>query len=296
MRQLAILAVLAVGAAHGRAEDLPLLGLSHVGIRTSDMGKARAFYAGVLGLDEAFPSWFKVNDRQFIEIIPGLRPEDVIPMTHIAMYTDQIEKLRKMIGQRGIAASEVAKKPDGTLSFTIHQLPGQRLEFLEFVEYMPDSAPDKTAGKFPGSRRISTHLEHAGIVTTDVEAAGEFYIGKLGFRETWRRQNEAGRVALIHLRMPGGSGDYVELSNLSGNPNLTRARAGTAAHCSLEVPEIKAAYAETVQRGESKDRKPPRFGLDLRWQFNLFDPDGTRVECMQPRDPAAKLAPVAIAP
>ena len=27
----------------------------------------------------------------------------------------------------------------------------------------------------------------------------------------------------------------------------------------------------------------PRFGLDQRWQFNLFDPDGTRAECMQPK-------------
>ena len=56
-----------------------------------------------------------------------------------------------------------------------------------------------------------------------------------------------------------------------------------AAHCSLEVPEIKAAYQTALDRG-AKDVKPTRFGLDLRWQFNLFDPDGTRVEFMQPRD------------
>jgi hypothetical protein len=90
-------------------------------------------------------------------------------------------------------------------------------------------------------------------------------------------------VSLIHLRMPGASGDYVELSNLSGTPNLARARAATAAHCSLEVPDVKAAYQTVLDRG-ARNLPPARFGLDLRWQFNLFDPDGTRVECMQPRD------------
>jgi hypothetical protein len=115
----------------------------------------------------------------------------------------------------------------------------------------------------------------------------------LGFKEMWRRVNEdTKRVALIHLRMPGPSGDYVELSNL-GDTQLARARAGMAAHCSLEVPDIKAAYQATLDRGQTKDRKEPRFGLDLRWQFNLFDPDGTRVELMQPRAKDAVLAPVA---
>ena len=281
------------------AEELPLRGLSHVGIRVSDLEKARAFYGGVIGLDEAFTTrkddgtvfvaCFKVNDRQFIEIFPGLKPDDIIPMTHIAIYTDQLEKLRQMFAARGIKPTEIRKGPrDGSLAFSIRDLPGQRLNRLEFIEYPPDSLQSKVTGKFLSSRRISRHLEHAGIITTDVDAAYQFYVEKLGFRETWRRPNpDTGRVALIHLRIPGASGDYVELSNLSAVTNLMRARAGTAAHFSLEVPDIKTAYQQTIDRGETKDRKEPRFGLDMRWQFNLFDPDGTRVEFMQPRAPGA---------
>jgi catechol 2,3-dioxygenase-like lactoylglutathione lyase family enzyme len=300
MRQCIVIRILILAAllrAAAPAEELPLLGLSHVGIRVSDLAKARAFYGGVAGLDEAFTTknddgsiflvCFKVNDHQFIEIFPGLKPNDVIPMTHIAVYTDQIERLRQMIVARGIRASETRKGPrDGSLTFSIRDLPGQRLEFLEFIEYTPDSLQNKAIGKFLSSRRISTHLEHAEIVTTDVDSAYQFYVEKLGFRETWRRPNPAtGKVALIHLRMPGASGDYVELSNLSGVANITGARAGTAAHCSLEVPNIKTAFQQTIERGVTKDRKDPRYGLDLRWQFNLFDPDGTRVEFMQPKDP-----------
>ena len=84
-----------------------------------------------------------------------------------------------------------------------------------------------------------------------------------------------------------------------GNPELkgsgtfdSTARAGTAAHVSLEVPDVKVAYQQTLDRGMTQDRKPPRFGLDERRQFNLFDPDGTRVEFMQPRDPAKAGTPV----
>ncbi len=272
------------------AGDLPLLGLAHVGIRVSDLEKARAFYGGVLGLDEAFDiiradgvlvAYFKVNDRQFIEISPDLTPAQVIPMTHIAMYTDDIEKLHGMIASRGIAATGIEKS-----SFSLRALPGQRMQYLEFLQYQPDSPQVRSAGKFLGKRRLSTHLEHAGIVTTGVDAAYKFYVDTLGFTETWHRSR-----MLFHLRMPGGGKDYIELSNLEGVANLTRARAGTSAHCSLEVPDIQAAYREVQARGV-KDLKPPRFGFDERWQFNLFDPDGTRVELMQPRDPAKAGTPV----
>ena len=170
---------------------------------------------------------------------------------------------------------------DGNLSCTIRELPGQNLKFLEFVQYLPDSLHSKAVGKALGAQRISTRLEHAGIIATDYEAAKKFYVEKLGFRETWSRKQENGQPFLIHLRMPGPSGDYVELSN-KPKP-LARPAAGMAAHFSLTVPDIKAAYQLTIDRGMTKDRKEPRFGQDERWQFNLFDPDGTRVECMQPK-------------
>lgn len=300
--RLFLLLALTVGTAAG--DDLPLMGLAHVGIRVSDLDSARAFYSGVLGFENAFTTqnddgsvfvaYMKVNDHQFIELFPGLKSEDTIPMTHIAMWTEDLNKTREMMIARGLSPTEIHKGPrDHNLSFSLRQLPGQNLVFLEFVEYMPDSLHMMSKGKALGAKRLSTHLEHAGIITTDLDKALKFYVDQLGFRETWHRVNEdTKRVMLIHLRMPGPSGDYVELSNQSGNAKLTRARAGMAAHCSLEVPDIKTAYHATLDRGVTKDRKEPRFGLDLRWQFNLFDPDGTRVELMQPRDKNAVLPPV----
>jgi hypothetical protein len=58
---------------------------------------------------------------------------------------------------------------------------------------------------------------------------------------------------------------------------------------------VRGRVHTLLARGQTKDRKVPRIGLDLRWQFNLFDPDGTRVELMQPRDKNAVLRPVVYA-
>jgi len=58
------------------AAELPLIGIASVGFRVCDMERARGFYTGVLGSEEAFQipgeggaaaiHFFKVNDSQFV--------------------------------------------------------------------------------------------------------------------------------------------------------------------------------------------------------------------------------------
>jgi len=62
-------------------ERPPIIGVSHIGVRTDNLAAARKFYTGVLGLSEAFSlddppgkmplTYFKVNDHQFIEVFPS---------------------------------------------------------------------------------------------------------------------------------------------------------------------------------------------------------------------------------
>jgi lactoylglutathione lyase len=273
------------------AQELPLLGLAHVGFRVSDLDKAREFYQKVLGYEEAFDlkapdghialAYFKVNDNQFIEIFPGIPPGKTVMMTHVAFYTDDIDRLHKMMEDRGVSPGKINSGKDGNRNFGVRPPPGQNLEFLEFVQYMPDGWHRQSQGKALGERRISTHLEHAGIIATDFAAARHFFVDQMGFQIAWDYKKDGERTTLLHLRLPGPSGDYVEIGNPANPP--TGRWIGVAAHIALTVPDIQAAHQKVVEHGYTGDLKSPLFGADERWQLNLYDPNGTRVEFMSPK-------------
>jgi len=52
-------------------------------------------------------------------------------------------------------------------------------------------------------------------------------------------------------------------------------------HFALGVPDIQAAYKEVVGRGYEAEQ--PKIGRDGKWQLNLYDPDYTRAELMEPK-------------
>lgn len=289
MRLLIWLCLLAGTAA---AEDLPLLGLAHAGFRVGDLEQARAFYHGVLGYEEAFDlkapdghiglAYFKVNDYQFLEILPGIPAGKTVMMTHVAFYTDDIEKLHKMMEDRGIRVNKINTGKDGNRNFGVRPPPGQNLEFVEFTQYMPEGWHMQSKGKSLGEHRISTHLEHAGIIATDFETARRFFVDQMGFTVAWDYKKDGVRTQLLHLRLPGASGDYVEI----GNPLKPPAGRwiGVEAHIALTVPDIPVAYKKVQDLGYTNQFfKAPLFGADERWQLNLYDPYGTRVEFMSPK-------------
>ena len=274
-----------------RAAELPLTGIAHVGFAVSDLEKARAFYTGVLGYEQAFEikkpdgqiemAFFKVNDTQYIELSPGLPPGQDDRLTHIAMETSDVELLRQKIEQAGV---KVPPKPgrgrDGNQNFSVRDPDGHR---VEFVQYMPGSWHSNARGKFMSGKRISTHMLHLGITVQNLDAAMKFYRDIFGFQEIWRGGPTDNELRYINMRMPGApSGDYIEFMLHDKPP--TRQQLGSMHHLCLEVPDgtIQNAYRTAVERGASKDRSQPRIGRNGRWLMNLFDPDGTRTELMEP--------------
>jgi predicted enzyme related to lactoylglutathione lyase len=51
-------------------------------------------------------------------------------------------------------------------------------------------------------------------------------------------------------------------------------------HFAVGVPDIEAA-AYRVQKNGFTSTEEPKIGRDGKWQLNLYDPDGTRVELME---------------
>jgi catechol 2,3-dioxygenase-like lactoylglutathione lyase family enzyme len=272
------------------AEDLPIVGISHVNFAVTDLEKARLFYGGLLGYQPAFqfdkadgsgPSllFYKVNDNQFIEVSPGLKPDQDRRMSHVAFQTSDIEKLHKMLTDRGLNPSPIGQGKDGNKACRIKDPEGN---ILEFTQYLPAGMHAQARGKALSDRAISNHLLHAGIVIVDREGALKFYRDKMGFQEFWRGGRTDGDIRWINMRTPGSNGDYIELMLTEANPN--RQALGSMQHICLEVPDIQKAYATAKQRApEGMTIAEPKIGRNKKWQLNLFDPDGSRTELMEPR-------------
>ena len=284
------LGLLLVASSLLAAEELPITGLAHTAFKVADLAQARGYYTGMLGYQEAFQfkdaggavtmAFFKVNDDQFIEIIPGLKPGEDERLSHIAMSTSDIAKLHRMLLERGLQPGAVQQGRDGNRNFSIKDPDGQR---LEFVQYMPGSLHTNARGKFMDARRISDHMLHTGVLVANLDAAMAFYRDKLGFREIWRGGTAVDKLNWINMRMPGSSGDYLEFM-LHDKP-LTRGELGSKQHICLVVPEIQAPYRELLARGlPATERSKPKVGINKRWVMGLFDPDGTRTEVMEPKN------------
>lgn len=282
MRILPLLLVLGISA----AEELPIKGIAHLGFRVGDLEKARAFYTGILGYQEAFATkdaegkttmaFFKVNDEQYLELSPGSAPD--IRFTHYALATPDIEKLHRMLTARDLAPGKIQKGRDGNLNCSIKDPDGHR---LEFVEYRPGSLHTNARGKFTDARRVSDHIQHTGVTVANLDAAMAFYRDKLGFQEIWRGGPSETELKWINMRMPGPDGDYVEFMLHAQPP--TRAQYGSMHHICLLVPDIQAAHRKLLANGlAGEERNKPRKGRNNRWLLNVLDPDGTRTEVMEP--------------
>ncbi len=280
-----------------------ITGVAHIGIFAHDYEKSRAFYRDFLGFEEAYdlknsdgtPSmtFFKVNERQYIELFVEKEP-DTDRLNHISVETDDIDAMRDYLASRGLPVP--AKAGTGRIknrSFTIKDPDGHG---VEFVQYMPDGWTVREKGKHLPDSRISQRIAHVGVIVTDVPASMKFYKEILGFEETWRGSSTGTQLSWINLKVPDGK-DYVELMLYKDAPEPTKR--GTAHHLCLEVPSVATAVAELEAKPSRKQYSrtlEPKVGINRKRQVNLFDPDGTRTELMEPVTIDGKPTPPSTAP
>jgi lactoylglutathione lyase len=268
-----------------------LSGVAHMAVLVSDVDRARAFYRDLLGFQEPYDlknadgslnmTFFKVNEDQYIEVFPGLKPEQD-RLSHIAFSTDDAAGLRDFLAQRGVKVpAAVNRVRIGNTSFNVTDPDGHT---VEFTQYEPGGWTRREAGRFVGDRRISTRIMHVGILIGDAPAATQFYGDVLGLKEFWRGNSaNSPYVSWINMRLPG-SEDYVEYMLYSELP--APAQRGSQHHICLEVPDIDQALARLNANPARRLYTRPlevRTGINRRRQVNLFDPDGTRIELMESR-------------
>lgn len=267
-----------------------ILGIAHIALYVHDVDQARAFYKDLLGYDEPFHlsngdgslslAFIKINDRQYIELFPEKAPQ-TDRLNHISIEVDDAEAMRLYLSAQGVKVPEkVGKGRIGNTNFMITDPDGHG---VEVVQYEPGGWSMRDKGKMLDATRISQRIAHVGIAVGDLDAAMRFYGGVLGFQETWRGSRTNKVLDWVNLRVPDGQ-DYVEFMLYDQPPSLTQL--GTMHHLCLEVPDIERAKAELEQRPARKNYSRTldiRTGINRKRQLNLFDPDGTRSELMEPR-------------
>jgi lactoylglutathione lyase len=135
-----------------------------------------------------------------------------------------------------------------------------------------------------------------GILVGDLPASQKFYGDILGFKELWRGSKNGKQLSWVHDQVPNGK-DFIEFMLYSKLPAPDKR--GTAHHFCLEVPDIEKAKATLEQRASKIGYDKPmtiQTGINRKRQLNVYDPDGTRVELMEPNTVDGKPAPSSTAP
>jgi catechol 2,3-dioxygenase-like lactoylglutathione lyase family enzyme len=286
LRRLILCSLFAAAVVYSQTRP-PITGVAHIGLKTNDLAAARSFYGHDLGFEEAFtldkPSgglmltYFKVNDHQYIEVFPELKDDAEDRLSHICFETTNARQLRDYLAGRGVKVP-AALKPglDGNYSIMVADPDGHNVEFMEYV---PGSLHSRNFGKALPASRISDHIIHVGVTVQDREASDRFYKDILGFREFWHGGRTDESTDWIDMRVPDGT-DWLEYMLNVRNPS-PRTR-GVMNHLALGVPSVEAAHKTLTGRGVTT-REQPKIGRDGKWQLNLYDPNLTRAELMEPK-------------
>lgn len=298
-----VFAMSCCAAAAAQATRPNITGVAHISLWAHDYEASRAFYREFLGFDEPFSlknpdgspamTFFKVNDRQYIELSPEKQPK-TDRLNHYAIETTDAEAMRRYLLSRGVKVPErVPKGRIGNLNFMIQDPEGNN---IEIVQYPADGWTMREKGKHMPEKRVSKHMMHVGIVVTKLDAEMKFYTGVLGFRETWRGSSSGKTLSWINLKVPDGE-DYIEFMLFKDAPAADKR--GTSHHLALEVPDASrsvAALNASSYRSRYSRAIEIRIGRNRKRQVNLYDPDGTRTELMEPRTVDGNPAPASTAP
>jgi len=122
---------------------------------------------------------------------------------------------------------------------------------------------------------------HTMVRVSNLEAALDFWVTKLGLEEIRRYNNEGGRFTLVFLAAPGDSDAQVELTYNWDPEELTGGR--NFGHLAYAVDDIYETCSRLQAAGVAIHR-PPRDG----YMAFVRSPDGISVELQQKRALAPK--------
>ena len=251
-----------------------ITGIAFVQVYSADAAASQAFYGGVLGYDHADPNHldrYTVNEAQWVEVTALPSPAPKTRIATIGFTTRDAAKLEKYLRAHGVAIEQ----PLYAGRFGIHDPEGR---LVVFVQQGPARTPG-TAQLSPGA--ASHRIIHTGFTVQDRDVEDKFYKDLLGFKPYWYGGRTEGSLDYVSLQVPDGT-DWVEYM-LRSTPQVDARQLGSDNHLSLGVAHIDEAMAaaKLTCKDNCKMDAATHVGRNGATQFNLYDPDMTRVEYME---------------
>ncbi len=279
---IALLVTLPALSAQDKIARPRITGISHVRVFVSDMAQSRAFYGGILEFPSTDPfcmaaalSCFAVRifpQPQLIELQQAPSPAPTNWLAELAFATDDVPRMRAFLVAHGIVPGPISKAVIGTQHFELRDPEGNLISFIGRIPVVSHVQPVSNA--------ISSHIIHAGFVVKDRAAMDHFYKDILGFRPYWHGGMKDSDTDWVAMQVPDGT-DWLEYM-LNISPTANKQTLGVMNHVSLGMKDIKVAAASLEKsRANMRADASPKIGRDGKWQFNLYDPDDTRVELME---------------
>jgi catechol 2,3-dioxygenase-like lactoylglutathione lyase family enzyme len=265
-----------------------ITGISHLAVYTSDAEAADHYYRQLIGAaklpDPENPKGvrYAFNSVQFVEVLPLPPGQGINRLDHTAYNTDDAEGLRKFLNSKSWKTPPTVEKgKDGSLWFSVKDPEGNKVEFVQ---------PPRLPKAIEAPNVIGRHIIHMGLLVHNRALENTFYRDLLGFRPYWWGGMKEGRVDWVSQQTPD-SHDWVEYmleethdgAATTGIPaGMSQKTLGVLDHLSVGVVSVPESYKvlKAGNRLEGRHDDGPKIGLDGKYQFNMYDPDGIRLELM----------------
>jgi catechol 2,3-dioxygenase-like lactoylglutathione lyase family enzyme/predicted enzyme related to lactoylglutathione lyase len=259
--------------------------ISHLGVYTTDPAKAESFYVHDLGAmkgpDPENPAGirYSFSPTQFVEVLPlPTGPASVNRLDHAAFNTSDADAMRRYLQAHGVdVPSSVTKASDGSQYFEVKDPEGNK---VQLVQPPAHAAP-------VSENPLSSRVIHIGYLVHDPAAEDAFYRTLLGFRPYWHGGKNESVTDWVSQQVPDGTG-WLEYMLVHGPektgipPSMSQEALGVLDHFSLGVQNMEKSVTLLYEGDRLTARhSQAQIGRDGKWQFNLYDPDGIRVELME---------------
>ena len=262
----------------------PLTGISHIAVYTTDAAAAQHYYVDIVGCEKGTDPEnpqgvrYYVNSTQFVEVLPLADKSSHNRLDHLGYKTTNAEGLRTYLKSKGVEVpASVVKASDGSRWFDVKDPEGNTVQFVQ-----PPAHPHAVNA----SNLAGHHIIHVGMLVHSQEKEDAFYRTILDFKPYWHGGMQPGETDWVSQQTPE-SHDWLEYMLTSGRSgggiqDVSQKQLGVLNHLSIGVVSMSKTY-DTLKAANRL--APPdahsQLGKDGKWQLNLFDPDGTRLEFME---------------